>query len=43
MRSSMKCAATLSVPLSLVLRIVPCCFPQPKMHSIILRQVCDLA
>ena len=23
-------------------RIVPCCLPQPKMHSAILRQVCEI-
>ena len=26
----------------LVLRIVPCCLPQPKMHSIIARRDCDM-
>ncbi len=26
----------------LLLRIVPCCLPKPKMHSAILRQVCAI-
>lgn len=36
MRLSMKCAATLAVPLNFVFRIVPRSFPQPKMHSIMM-------
>ena len=34
-----KSLATRATPRCLVLRIVPCCLPQPKMHSIILRRV----
>src|SRR5262249_15870396 len=30
-----KSAATAAMPRCLVLRIVPCCLPQPKMHSVI--------
>ena len=37
-----KSPATQARPRCLVLRIVPCCLPQRKMHSIILRRVCDI-
>src|SRR6202171_2692852 len=30
------------MPRCLVLRMVPCCLPQPKMHSIIARRDCDM-
>src|ERR1700746_2967734 len=42
MRLSMKSAETAAMPRCLVLRIVPYCLPQPKMHSAILRQVCEI-
>src|SRR5580693_2352832 len=38
----MKSVETLARPRCLVLRIVPCCLPQPKMHSIIARHDCDM-
>ena len=27
---------------AVVLRIVPCCLPQPKMHSVIARHDCEM-
>jgi hypothetical protein len=41
MKLSRKSAATAAMPRSLVLRIVPRCLPQPKMHSVIARQDCN--
>jgi hypothetical protein len=41
-RLTTKSALTPPMSRSLVLRIVPFYLPQPKMHSIILRRVCDL-
>jgi hypothetical protein len=38
----MKSAATPAMPRCLVLRMVPCCLPQPKMHSVIARRDCDM-
>ena len=35
-------AATLAMPRCLVLRIVPCCLPQPKIHYVIFRQVWEI-
>src|SRR6266566_1142528 len=34
----MKSVVTLAMPRCLVLRIVPCCLPQPKMHSVFARR-----
>ena len=31
-----------AMPRCLVLRMVPCCLPQPKMHSVIARRDCDM-
>jgi hypothetical protein len=31
-----------SNPAMLGFAIVPCCLPQPKMHSILARRVCDM-
>ena len=31
-----------SMPRRLVLRMVPCCLPHPKMHSTIARRDCDM-
>jgi hypothetical protein len=31
-----------TMPRCLVLRMVPCCLPQPKMHSVIARRDCDM-
>src|SRR5712664_2645880 len=43
MRLSRKSAATRAMPRCLVLRMVPCCLPHPKMHSTIARRDCDIA
>src|ERR1700730_13619329 len=42
MRLSRKSAPTTAIPRCLVLRMVPCCLPQPKMHSVIARRDCDM-
>jgi hypothetical protein len=50
-RQSLPCGGTTPEPLRdptratprcLVFRMVPCCLPQPKMHSIIARRYCDM-
>src|SRR5207248_1172506 len=38
-RLSRKSAVTRAMPRCLVLRMVPCCLPQPKMHSVIVRRL----